>query len=59
MRPYVDEELCIACGKCEDVCPATPNVYKVDDTSRVINPEACIGCNACVEECPVGAIELK
>ncbi|HEY3416328.1 MAG TPA: 4Fe-4S binding protein [Armatimonadota bacterium] len=59
IRPYVDEEACIACGKCEEVCPADPNVYKVDTTSHVINPEACINCGACEEDCPTGAITLK
>ena len=60
IRPYVDDEACIACGKCQEVCPADPNVYNVDDvTSHVINPEACINCGACEEECPTAAIILK
>ncbi|MHC4663960.1 MAG: indolepyruvate ferredoxin oxidoreductase subunit alpha [Planctomycetota bacterium] len=59
MRPYVDEEKCIACGTCESVCPAEPNVFKVEDKSKVVNPEACTECESCVDNCPVEAIELK
>ncbi len=58
-RPYVDEDLCIACGTCADVCPADPVVFEVDDVSKVVHPEACIACGACVEACPVEAIELR
>lgn len=58
-RPFIDEDLCIACGNCEAVCPADPVVFKVEDKSKVIHPEACIQCNACVEGCPVSAIELR
>jgi len=59
MRPYVDEDTCITCGACEEVCPATPNVYEIHDKAKVIHPDACTECNACVEACPVAAIELK
>lgn len=59
IRPYVDEDICIACGACETVCPANPNVYVIEDKSKVIHPEACINCGACVDACPVECIELK
>jgi len=59
MRPYVDEEKCITCGACHDVCPADPNVFEIEDKSKVVHPEACIECGACEEACPVDAIELK
>jgi len=59
MRPYVDEEKCIACGTCHEVCPADPNVFEIQDKSKVVHPEACIECGTCVESCPVEAIELR
>ncbi len=59
MRPYVDEELCIACGACEAVCPADPNVFEIEEVSMVVHPDACIECGECVEACPTQAIELK
>jgi len=59
MRPYVDEPACIGCATCEGVCPAAPNVFKVDEKSHVVHPEACIECYSCVENCPVQCIELR
>lgn len=58
-RPYVDEEKCITCGTCYEVCPADPNVFEILDKSKVINPEACIECMACENSCPTNAIEVK
>ena len=59
MRPYVDEELCITCGACAEVCPADPDVFTIEEKSKVVHPEACIECGACVDACPVEAIVLK
>ncbi len=59
MRPYVDENTCIACGTCQSICPAEPNVFEIEDVSKVIHPEACTECGDCVENCPVDAIELR
>ena len=59
MRPCVDEEKCVACGQCKDVCPADPNVFEIEDKAKVVHPEACTGCGACVDTCPVEAIVLK
>ena len=51
---YVDPELCIGCGKCEDVCPY--EAIEVIDGQAVIDPSRCTFCLRCVEECPQGAI---
>jgi len=59
MRPYVDEEKCITCGQCKDVCPTDPNVFEIEDKAKVVHPNACIECGACVDTCPTDAIELK
>lgn len=58
MYPVVDENLCITCGNCYEVCPANPNVFVIEDKSHVVHPEACIACGACVEGCPTEAITL-
>lgn len=55
--PIVDENLCIGCGVCVEVCPK--NVFKViDDVSRVMNPEFCDDCGTCIAGCSQGAIML-
>ncbi|WP_408956368.1 DUF362 domain-containing protein [Natroniella sp. ANB-PHB2] len=57
--PIVNEEECITCGLCESTCPANPNVFEIEDVSKVVNPESCVGCENCVRECPLGCIKLK
>ncbi len=49
-RMEVDEERCIACGRCEEVCPVEICIYE--------NPNApeCIRCLECRKVCPTGAV---
>lgn len=60
MRPVVDEDLCIGCGNCAEICPMVFQL--VDDKSKVIDEEACEFtdcCEAAAENCPVGAITIE
>ncbi|MGE5543345.1 MAG: ferredoxin family protein [Bacillota bacterium] len=57
-HPIVDEDLCVGEGDCEEVCPAEPNVFEVDEKAKVVHPEACIECELCVDNCPAEAITL-
>jgi ferredoxin len=62
MRVIVDEDICIGCGRCEEICPAVFHVDAVSGKSRVIDEEACdyTGCcEAAEENCPVDAISLE
>ena len=34
-HPVVDEDLCVGEGDCEDVCPAEPNVFEVDEKAKL------------------------
>jgi ferredoxin len=53
----LDEEKCIGCGMCEEVCPHT--VFKVDNPkARFADRDACIECGACAANCPVEAITV-
>lgn len=55
MAAVVNQEECIGCGKCEDVCPV--EAIKVVEGKAIVSEE-CIDCGACVDECPVEAISL-
>ncbi|MBI4653784.1 MAG: ferredoxin [Nitrospirae bacterium] len=60
MRPIVDEEKCIGCGNCAEICPSVFQL--IDDKSRVIDPDGCDYahcCEAAEENCPVEAITLE
>ena len=58
VKPIVDQELCIGCGACVDLCP---EVFELqNEKSIVIGPDKCDTCDCAeaVTSCPVDAIEL-
>jgi len=68
-RPqYVDEEKCIACGLCTDVCPTDPKaIYppfaEATPFSYILDEERCLRfkgekCDLCRGNCPTKAIEF-
>jgi len=57
IRIKVDESKCVACGKCEKVCPM--NVAVPSNSRKKKNATECILCLECVEVCPKKALELK
>ncbi|MGM0501768.1 MAG: NADH-ubiquinone oxidoreductase-F iron-sulfur binding region domain-containing protein [Bacillota bacterium] len=51
----ISHEICIACGKCEEICPV--DAIRGDKEQKYsIDPEICISCGKCAEVCPVDAI---
>jgi electron transfer flavoprotein alpha subunit len=52
----VNEELCIGCGICEEICPFASIV--ISDGLPVIG-DNCTLCGACVESCEVGALSIE
>lgn len=56
MRVKRDEDKCIDCGICLDVCPM--NVDMMDNSRRRINGTECILCMKCVDACPQNALHL-
>ncbi len=52
----VNQELCTACGACEDVCPM--DAIAIEDTAEV-DLDRCIGCGLCVTRCEFDAMGLK
>lgn len=62
MRPIINEEKCIGCGNCQEVCPAVFHLNEDLGKAQVIDPEGCEFtdcCEAAAENCPVEAITLE
>lgn len=57
-NPIVDEEKCIGCEECVDVCPV--EVFAMEDNkSVVVDEDECLGCDSCIEVCEEGAIVVE
>jgi ferredoxin len=57
--PAVDNDLCIGCGSCVEVCP---EVFELrDDKAWVIGPDKCdtCDCKEAADICPVEAIKME
>jgi len=55
-----DEELCIGCDTCGEVCPYTAikTLCRIDGrTVPVLDSEFCRGCGLCIANCPTGALD--
>jgi pyruvate ferredoxin oxidoreductase delta subunit len=55
-RPVIREELCKACGICEEICPDNA-VHEVNE-AFVIDYQYCKGCGLCAYECAAKAIDI-
>lgn len=73
-RSYIDQEKCIKCGKCVNICPYEAikrmerpcvkacgmDAIKSDEFGRAdIDYEKCVSCGMCLVNCPFGAIADK
>lgn len=47
---------CIACKKCEQVCPVEGQAVHVNDFLAKVDVATCISCGKCVQACPMGTI---
>jgi len=57
LTSVVDEEQCIGCGLCEEICPYSAH-YLENGKSKTIEA-LCRGCGACAAECPRRAITMR
>lgn len=54
----VDEDKCVGCAQCVDVCPV--EVYEMKDgKSDPVNADECLGCESCVEVCEGHCITVE
>jgi MinD superfamily P-loop ATPase len=56
-KAILDEEKCILCGRCIQVCRFSA-IYEEED-KIVIDPVACEGCGVCALDCPEQAIQMQ
>ena len=57
LTSIVDEEQCIGCGLCEEICVYGAH-YVEEGTSHTV-AALCRGCGACAAECPRRAISMQ
>ncbi len=55
---WIDENWCIGCTLCIDVCPTDAIIGSNKLMHTVIEPH-CTGCELCIPVCPVDCIELE
>jgi len=53
----VDEDLCIGCALCEEICPY--GAPKIENGKSKIREILCRGCGSCAAECPRRAITMR
>ena len=73
-RSVIDQEKCIKCGKCKNICPYDAISHQVRPCAGAcgvgaiesgkygrasINSEKCVSCGMCMVSCPFGAIADK
>ncbi len=53
-KPHVDQDLCIGCKKCAQICAHDAPEFK--DKKAYINHDKCVGCGRCLGICPKDAV---
>ena len=71
-RAFIDQNKCIECGRCADVCPynainenkrpcvracAVDAITSDEDRRAEIDDDSCVNCGSCIIACPFGAID--
>ncbi len=71
-RAFIDQNKCIECGRCADVCPynainenkrpcvracAVDAITSDKDRRAKIDDDKCVNCGSCIIACPFGAID--
>ncbi len=54
----IDEDNCVSCGKCFDLCRFGAVKQDRKTGKYIIDSTACEGCGVCADNCPAGAISF-
>jgi len=57
LKPVVEKEKCIKCGRCWQFCP--DNAINMGKEGAFVNYDYCKGCGICAMECPVKCIKME
>ena len=58
LQILVDEEKCIACGKCAEICPKSAKIWEVKDVAHILDLRYCHVCTICAMACPEHCIKI-
>lgn len=56
---FIDEDICIGCKVCINLCPYSAIEFDERRNVSVINEAMCKGCGSCAGYCPSGAAQIK
>lgn len=54
-KPFVNQELCVGCGQCVNIC--AHGAPSVSDQKASIDLNKCVGCGRCIGVCPKDAVK--
>jgi len=58
LQILVDEEKCIGCGECAEICPKSAKIWKVDRVAHILDLRYCHVCTICAMRCPTDCITI-
>ena len=58
-KPFIDEELCRGCRRCQKECANGGLVYLEDKKKMSVNANNCVGCGRCLGACNFDAIKFS
>lgn len=59
MKPKINRDKCIKCGRCWQFCPDAAIKMKKSDGKASVLYDYCKGCGICAAECPVKCIIME